>query len=155
MDNVIQTIALLFAMFVSGLTTYIIFDRKLKSKLQEAINALGEAFEAIFATPNVKKAFSILGQQGGEVRAERAVTSKIASDILNGPKFAGLKMAASALGLDIDAYIEEHGAPATIAALQQLGGMLGINIQDLMAGGIEGLLGDQQSQQQQGSNPYL
>lgn len=95
-----------------------------KGSLEELIGLFGEIFEK----PTVKKAFSILGKQSGETRHNKAITDQIAVDVLNGPKFSGLKLVAKGLGMDVDEYIEEHGATDTIAGIMSLAQMLGIDI---------------------------
>lgn len=142
-------------MGVSGVVSYLLFNYKLRTTLQEVIDILGTVFSDIFEKPTVKKAFGIIGSQGGEARADKAVVDKIAIDVLNSEKFAGLKMAASAIGLDIDSYIEEHGARATLQALQSLGGLLGIDITSLLQTGDLGSMLGGGGSQPSGSNPYL
>jgi len=148
----VSTIIILVAIVGNGIVGFALANRMIQRKLQNVLDSLGGVFSEIFEKPAVSRAMTVLGKKGGEARAETAVVGKIASDVLNGPKFAGLKMAASALGLDIDSYIEEHGALATIQAMQSLGGMLGININDVLSGGMNLAVG---SEVNGGKNPYL
>ncbi|GAI26120.1 unnamed protein product, partial [marine sediment metagenome] len=100
----------------------------------------------------VKKAFGIIGSQGGQVTAERGLTNKIAMDVLNGPKFGGLKLAASAVGIDLDSYIQEHGAINTMNSISSLAGMIpGFDLGSILKGGGNPSVGFEAN----GGNPYL
>ena len=98
-----------------------------------------------------KSKMSELGVKSGEKRKEKAIMDQVASDVLDGPKLAGLKMAAKAIGIDVDEYIAEHGAADTIKSIASLGQMLGINVTDLLSSGLNSsgqtVSGD--------NNPYL
>ena len=117
------------------------------------VDSIGEIFSSIVTEPKVSKAFGILGKNSGEARANRATVDALAGDILNGPKFGALKVGASMLGIDIDNYIEEHGAIGTLQALQQIAGTLGIDVNQIMAGGLTEGLGAGPSGGER--NPYL
>jgi len=80
------------------------------------------------------------------------LVDSMATDMLDSPQFAAIRMGASTLGFDLDGYIEKHGAVKTMAAAAQLGKMLGI---DLMNIDLGSLLGGQTRGQMSGSNPYL
>ena len=95
-----------------------------------------ELFTGEVTEPNVKRAMSILGKESGKVRTQEAVTNKLATQVLSGPQLAGLKMAAKAVGIDLDDMIEEYGAVETIQGLSQLGSMLGIDVSQLLSSGI-------------------
>ena len=94
-----------------------------------------------------------MGSASGKARSESAVVDKLASDVLSGPKMSALKMGASAIGIDIDDYIEEHGAIGTLQGLQSIAGALGIDINQIIGGGLGELSGG--GSQTSGSNPYL
>lgn len=127
-------------------------SKVIDNKIQITIDEISGVFGEIFEKPTVKKAFSIIGSQGGTANANRALTDQIALDVLNGPKMAGLKLAASALGLDIDQYIEAHGAVNTIQAINSLGGMIpGMDLGSLLQGGTNLAVGHEAN----GKNPYL
>lgn len=129
-------------------TMYKVIDEK----IQNTIDEVGGQFEAIFEKPVVKKAFGIIGSQGGQATADRALTDKIALDVLNGPKFASLKLIASGIGMDVDAYIEQHGAVNTINAINSLGGMIpGLDLGSLLSGGTNLAVGHEAN----GKHPYL
>ena len=119
--------------------------------MSRAIDDVADLFGGILSEPTVKKAFSILGGKSGEARADKAVVDSLATDILNGPQFASLKMGADLIGVDVESYIEKHGAMGTIQGLSQIAGMLGIDINSIIGGGLQsGGAGSQVS-----SNPYL
>jgi len=112
-------------------------------KIQQAVDGVGEAIgvvlEQIFEKPVVKASMTNLGKLGGAAMQNKSIINKMATDVLDGPKFAGLKMAAKmGLNIDIDQYIEENGAVATLQAAQSLGQMVGIDVTQLMAGGLNG-----------------
>ncbi len=77
--------------------------------------------------------------KSGDNRATRAVANEAAEQFLSGPKMAGLKMVASQFGFDIDSMIEEHGAVNTLMGLQQIAGMLGIDIMQIAEQGLGSL----------------
>ncbi len=126
------------------------FTEIVDERLQTAIDTIGEAFGEILSQPTVKKAFSIIGSQGGEARAENIAVDEMAKDMLDGPQFAAIRMGAEALGLDIESYIEKHGAIRTISAAQQLAKMAGIDLMNIDLGNlsIPGPTGN-------GNNPYF
>jgi hypothetical protein len=125
---------------------------KIDEKIQLTLDEVGEQFEGILTQPTVKKAFGIIGSQGGQATAEIGLTNKIAMDVLNGPKFGGLKIAASALGIDIDSYIEEHGAVNTINSITSLAGMIpGFDLGSLLQGGGDLSVGFEAN----GKHPFL
>lgn len=128
-------------------------DNLVQDKLQGVMDSLGEVFEGIFTQPTVKKAFSIIGSQGGQAKAEAGLVDDIAKDVLNGPQFAAIKMGASSLlGIDVDGYIEEKGAMQTLGAMQQIAGMLGIDINQVVSGQLGNIGG---SLAAPGNNPYI
>ena len=127
--------------------------RFFEKKLWVIVESIGEMFASTISTPAVSKAMGILGKRSGEVRRDSAVVDQLASDVLSGPKMSALKMGASAIGIDIDEYIEEHGAVGTLQGLQTIAGALGIDVNQIIGGG----LGEMASggAPQGGSNPYL
>jgi len=139
------------SIIVAGL--FYAFYRTLSKRLEMTFEELGGLFGDIFEKPNVKRAMTILGKQSGAVRANQATVNDMATQIISGPKFAGLKLGAKALGVDIDSMIEEHGAMEVMAGAQQIAGMLGINITDLVSGGLGNPLN--MSNNPKISNPYL
>lgn len=98
---------------------------------------LGKAFETF-----TRMGASDKGVLSGELRSVKAVGDKMAADILSGPQLAGLKMLASQLNFDLDAYIEEHGALSTLTAAQQIAGLFGVDLKSIMEKGLKGLLGE-------------
>lgn len=142
-EYVILTLVGVALIFGVGL---LIFEKRLYS----IIDSFADLIKGAFTEPTVKKAFAILGGKSADAKANRAVVDSLATDILSGPKFASLKMGASFLGIDIDSYIEEHGALNTLEGLQSIAGALGINVNDIIAGGIGGSV-----QPSEVKNPYL
>lgn len=125
----------------------------MKGEIYEFGNSILDGFGEMFTQPTVKKAFSILGKQGGEAKAESVLVDRMAMDVLDSPQFAAIKMGAqSLLGFDIDGYIEEHGAVKTLAAAKQLGQMLGIDIMNIDLSSLGNLSG---GSSQSGGNPYF
>lgn len=112
------------------------FTEIVDERLQAAIDAIGESFGQILSEPTVKKAFSIIGSQGGEAKAANQVVDDMAKDMIDGPQFAAIKLGAEALGIDVGSYIEKHGAMNTLRAAQQLGQFAGIDIMNLNLGSL-------------------
>lgn len=128
-------------------------EERIHEELQGALDTLGEVFEGIFEKPIVKKGMSIIGSQGGQAKAERGLVERIATDALNGPQFAAIKMGAkSVLGIDVDQYVEENGAMNTLAAVKQIAGALGIDVNKALLNGFGDLSAPGSSS---GYNPYL
>jgi len=123
-----------------------IFERR----MYNMVDSIGEIFSQILEKPSVSKAMGILGKASGDARSQRAIIDDLAQDILAGPKFNALKMGASMIGINIDEYIQEHGALATLESLQTIGKTLGIDVNDIMAGGITEI-----PSMETGRNPYL
>lgn len=129
------------------------FTAIVNDRLQAAIDAIGESFGEILSQPTVKKAFSIIGSQGGDARASNAAVDAMAQDFLNGPQFAGIQIAAEALGFDIEKYIEKYGPMRTIQAAQQFAGAVGIDLMHLDMGNIKSLAGP--ATRSSGNHPFL
>lgn len=127
--------------------------RYFEKKLYNIVDSIADLFSEQMTKPVVSRAMGILGKASGEARSESAIVDKLATDVLSGPKFSALKMGASAIGIDIDDYIEEHGAVGTLQGLQSIAGALGIDINQIISGGMGEATG--QSQSSGGSNPYL
>lgn len=125
--------------------------RYFEKRLYGIVDSIAELFAESLSQPAVSRAMGILGKKSGEVRSQSAVVDKLASDVLNGPKFSALKMGASAIGIDIEDYIEEHGAVGTLQGLQSIAGALGIDINSIIAGGV----GEAASGSAGDNNPYL
>ena len=104
------------------------FTEIVNERLQTAIDSIGEAFGEILTDPTVSKAFGIIGSQGGQAKASNALIDEMASDVLDGPLFSAIQLAAEAMGLDIGGYIEKHGAAKTINAARQFAQMAGIDL---------------------------
>lgn len=145
-------IACLFAFTVGSSVVSFFTFRKVKQEIYSFGDQLLEGFGDLFTTPTVKKAFSILGKQGGEAKAESGLVEKMALDVIDGPQFAAIKLAASGLGFDLDGYIEEHGALKTLQAAKQLGSILGIDITNIDLSSLGSLAGPGKSG---GGNPYF
>lgn len=124
----------------------------LDEKLQGAFDQLGDTLEEVFTAPMAKRAMSIIGKQGGNSASQSGLVDKMAQDILNGPQLAGIKMIGSALGLDIDGYLEDHGAMNTLAAIKQFAPMMNIDLGNVA---VEGLSAFQGNNPSGGKNPYL
>lgn len=153
MSDELIAIVCLFAYSVFSSIVALVQLRRTKQEIYEFGDSIIEGFGQMFTEPTVKKAFTILGKQGGEAKAENALVDQMAMDMLDSPQFQAIKLGASAMGFDIDEYIEKHGAVKTIAAARQLGNMLGIDITniDLSSLAKPGGFG----QGQQGGNPYF
>lgn len=109
------------------------------SRIQAGIDDVGEALGQIFEKPIVKASMTNIGKLGGAAMQNKALINRMATDVLDGPKFAGLKMAAKmGLNIDIDEYIEENGAVATLQAAQSLGALIGIDVTKIMNDGLNG-----------------
>jgi len=116
------------------------FEEIVQEKMQGALDLVGEAFEGILAQPAVKGAMTNLGKMGGEARAENLIVDQMAVDMLDSPQFAAARMGAEALGLDIEGYIEKHGAIKTLKAAQQLASIAGIDLMKIDLNNIAGSL---------------
>jgi len=126
--------------------------RYFKRDIYGMVDSIAELFTESLSKPAVSRAMGILGNASGESRSKSAIVDKLATDVLSGPKMSALKLGASAIGIDIDDYIEEHGALGTLQGLQTIAGALGIDVNSIIGGGI----GEIQGQAPQGGdNPYL
>lgn len=112
------------------------FTEIVNERLQTAIDSIGEAFGEILTEPTVKKAFSIIGAKGNEAQASTALIDEMANDVLNGPQFSAIQLAAEAMGLDIGGYIEKHGAAKTINAARQFAQLAGIDLMNFDLGNL-------------------
>lgn len=107
------------------------FEGIVHDKMQEAIDTFSEAFNEIMGQPTIKKAFTIIGKQGNDAQTDNLLLDTMATDFLNSPKFEPYMMAAEALGLDIEGYIETHGAAKTIRSIKQFAKIAGIDLMNL------------------------
>ena len=144
----------LTTLLTTGLVSVMLFAglRFFEKRLWAIVDSIGEMFASTISTPAVSKAMGILGKKSGESRANSAIVDQLASDVLNGPKMSALKMGASALGINIDEYIEDHGAVGTLQGLQTIAGALGIDINQIIGGGMGEIAGGSSGG---ASNPYL
>jgi len=130
------------------------FEAIVQEKMQGALDLVGEAFEGIMSQPLVKGAMTNLGKMGGEARAENLIVDQMATDMLDSPQFAAIRMGAEALGLDIEGYIEKHGAIKTLTAAQQLAKVAGIDLMKIDLANLGGVL-SQPGSSSSGTNPYF
>lgn len=149
----IETIVILVAVIGSAVVGAIVARRMVHGKFQEFLDLMPNIFSALFTDPTVKKAYSIIGTQGGAVKTKTAVMNNLATDVLNSPKMQGLKMAADAVGIDVDGYIEDHGAIETLEGLKGIGDLAGIDIFKLLSQGLGDLSVGHEANH--GRNPYL
>ena len=89
-----------------------------------------QGLEETFATPNVKKAFSILGKQSGEVRADAALVDRVAANVVK----------ASPL---LDMALKKFGISATEALTLANDPTIGPIIQGFLKGGTESFISGQ------------
>ena len=124
---------------------------EIDNRLQMAFDQLGDTLNDVFTSPLAKRAMSIIGNKGGASKAQTAVMNKMATDVLDGPQLAGMKMMANQLlGIDIDKYIDQHGPVNTLQAIQQFAPIMGIDLSKIS---VEGLMGN--SPGESTKNPYL
>jgi tRNA threonylcarbamoyladenosine modification (KEOPS) complex Cgi121 subunit len=126
-------------------------EAKVHENLQNAIDTFAESFQEILGQPTIKKAFSLIGSQGGEAKATSGLVDQMANDVLSSGQFQGIIAGAQMMGLNVEEYIEEHGAVKTIQAAQQLAKMLGIDIMKMDLSNIGSLAKPAQSS----DNPYF
>ena len=122
-----------------------------RREIDNTVAHVAEAFQTILVDPTVRKGFGIAGKASGESRAKSAVVDELATDMMDSPQFAGIKMGADLLGVDMDSYISKHGAVGTLQGLTQIAGMLGIDVNQLLASGMSGI----DSSSSGAGNPYL
>ena len=77
MSAELVAILCLFAFSVSSAIFAAFQMRKVKGEIYDFGNSILEGFGEMFTTPTVKKAFTILGKQGGEAKAESALVNQI------------------------------------------------------------------------------
>ena len=151
----IEDIVLTTVLILTGISSLLFIGfRRFEGRIVSIIDSVGGLLEEMFTGPTISKAFGILGSASGDARGKSAMADKLATDILNGPKFGALKMGAGALGIDLDGYIEEHGAMNTITGLQSIAGALGIDVNQIISSGAAGLT-DPTAGGGGGANPYL
>ncbi len=138
---------------VSFTVILLIGFRFFEKRLYGIVDSIAELFTEALTQPAVSRAMGVLGKKSGEARSNTAIVDKLASDVLSGPKMNALKMGASAIGIDIDDYIQEHGAVGTLQGLQTIAGALGIDVNQIIGGGLGELTSGATSTA--GSNPYL
>jgi len=124
---------------------------RFKGEIYNFGNTIVAEFAEIFANPAMKTTMSMIGQKGGEARAETTLMNQMANDMLDTPQFSAIKMGAEQLGFDLDAYIEKHGAVKTLKAAQGLAKQFGIDIMNIDLGSLAGVGGQSGS----GGNPYF
>jgi len=126
--------------------------RFFEKRIYGIVDSIAELFTESLTQPAVSRAMGILGKASGESRSNSAIVDKLATDVLSGPKFSAMKMGASAIGINIDDYIEEHGAVGTLQGLQTIAGALGIDINQIISGGMGEIAGGSSGGV---GNPYL
>lgn len=88
--------------------------------LQEVGEGFGEQLKKTFATPNIKRAFSILGQQSGDTRRESGAERVIAEGILSNVT-PEIKIILDQIAPNI---IEDYGAETVLRLVAKYGPML-------------------------------
>jgi len=139
-DTLTIAIPLVFYV-VTSVIGYRLLIKKFDQRIQMAIDNVADALGAVFTDDKrlAKQAMSLIRKTGVETENKRDIINNMAMNILDGPKFAAIKAAAKmGLNIDIDEYIEENGAVETLQAAQSLGQMVGIDVNQLMAGGLNG-----------------
>lgn len=136
MLDILQTVALqtVIILGMAGVG-YILLKRYINAVVDQIADLLTEIFQG----GPVKHAMSVMGQKSGESKKQKAMVDKIATQVLDSPNLAGLKMLGKQLGIDVDAMVEEEGAVETLSGIQQLAGMLGIDISKFLTQGAKGL----------------
>jgi len=83
--NVIELVLTIVSIVLAQICLFYLYDKRADARTQQAINDvatdIGENIKATFADPNVKRAFSILGQHSGVSRAEEAVMNKFNNNL--------------------------------------------------------------------------
>lgn len=143
--NVEEAVVILLVAQSVGAVLGIILSRWVLRR--EIYNFVDELADTLFG----KAKMSNLGTISGEKRHAKAMMDKMATDILDGPQLKGLKGIASMIGIDIDEYIQEHGAAETISTATSLANMLGIDITKVLTEGIN----TNESKVSGDNNPYL
>lgn len=90
LTNLLMT-AFLVQLCINVATAYVMvrdlkrYDKKVDETIQQAINdvssQISENFQAVFETPSVQRAMSVLGKKSGQVRAEKAVLNKFSDNL--------------------------------------------------------------------------
>ena len=126
--NVELWLSVVISFLMSVVLLTIIWKRKLPNLIQQVLDdvsgSFGEQVKLVFADPNVKKAFTILGNQSGEVRGLKAVENQISSAVLE-KTIGDYKPLADTLGIDIDGMIEKYGATGVLNLINKVRPMLG------------------------------
>ena len=146
------TITVTVACFiVNAIFSIIYFRRQFNSAISDLANILTNVFEK----RPVKQAMSMLGKRGAESRQQSAMVDDIALNVLNSPQIGKYKGMLKLAGIDLDAMIEDEGAPATIKAIKDFGDMMGIDIMQLITQGLNSTTADDTGVTSQSQNPYL
>lgn len=143
--NVDEAVIVLVVAYAAGSIIMLPLTRWLLRR--EVIAMIDELADTLFG----KAKMSELGTKSGEKRHQKALMDQMASDVLDSPQLKGVKGIASAVGIDIESYINEHGAADTIATATSIANMLGIDIMKVMSEGLN-TSGESSSGT---SNPYL
>lgn len=124
----------------------------LRRYISGVVDQLADILLNIFEGGPVKMAMSVMGTKSGESKRAKKVVEDIATRAMSGPNIAGLKLLGKQIGIDIDELIEDHGPVETLTGLQQLAGVLGIDIMQFLKQGAKGLNTTTESSS---TNPYL
>ena len=147
-----QTWAILIGLFiVNGVIGFIFYRRQLMKAMGEVADLLTNIFEK----RPVKHAMSMMGKASGESKQHSAMVDDIALNVLNSPQIGKYKGMLKLAGIDLDAMIEDEGAPATIKAIKDFGDMMGIDIMQLITQGLNSTTADDTGVTSQSQNPYL
>lgn len=149
MLNIILTVVLQTVIISS--IGYGVWRYYFKPMINETIEGFTDMFLNIFEREPVKHAMSVLGKKSGQSRSQKAIVDEVAKGIIDSPKFTTMKMAAEALGIDIDSMIEKHGAMGTITAFREIGSMIGLDLNQFLTKGLS----VSELQNTPAKNPYL
>lgn len=86
--TVLLTVLLLALLLKRTMRQFI--DGELQGILDDVGSSIGTQLNEVIASPNVKKAMSVLGSKSGEVRADKALKTRVADQLMG--QYPALKM---------------------------------------------------------------
>ena len=118
---IIPIVSSLFQLFLSIFLIY-----RIGSMLKKTLAGM-------FTDPMVKKSMTVLGKMGGDRKSINAAKEKMAKDLINKQYGKYKPIVEAVAGIDVDEYLEEHGALNVLEAVREFAPVLGIDLQNIGA----------------------
>lgn len=123
-----ELIAIIIGIIINAVTWLYVTKAYLPNLMEDVVEGiglgLGENITKMMEKPTVKKAFSIIGTQGGDAKSMKVAEQNFTGAILQKQIGMYKPLIQGVLGIDLDQAIEDYGAPAILELVNKYAPML-------------------------------